>query len=105
MRIRWKITLWDSTVMCRQVTDLKEALRKHEWTDITAVHLEDLDGLDKEYVITQWDEAARHAEYATSVADRCVWIEVARNLEKTAKKLGAKINITRKPKITEVKIL
>ena len=105
MRIRWKITLWDGTIMCRQVADLKEALRKHEWIDITAVHLEDLDGLEKEYVVAQWDEAARHAEYATSVADRCVWIEVAKNLEKTVKKIGLRVNLTRKPIIKEVKIL
>lgn len=101
MGARWILTLWDGTEVSRQVSDLAEAVKGYEWPDITNVRLIDQNGLDITYIAYNWDEAARHYELATNVAERCIWENASESLGRCYKRLKKSL-VT---KITEVTIL
>lgn len=98
MGARWILTLWDGTEVSRQVSDLAEAVKGYDFADITKVRLIDQGGLEKMYVAYNWDEAARHYELATNVAEKCIWLQATESLSRCYKKI-------KKKKITEVVIL
>jgi len=98
MAVRWVLTLWDGTEVSRQVSDLAEAVKGYDWTDITNVRLIDQSGLKRDHVAYNWDEAARYYELSTNVAERYIWLQASEAFNKCFKKL-------KRNKVTEVTIL
>lgn len=98
MGTRWVLTLWDGTEISRQVPDLAEAVKGYEWSDITKIRLIDQDGIERDCIAYNWDEAERYYELATNVAEKCIWMQAAEAFSRCYKKLKRKT-------ITEVIIL